>query len=494
MKRALTIVTIAGLTSAALALRLWHIDFGLPEFFHPDEPIKAQKALSIAGGDLNPHYFWHPSFMLYATAGAVRLFAWNDGPPDPARVVLIGRVVNAIFGALTIPLTFLLGRAIAGSAVGLGAAALLAVAPLPVFCSHYLKEDTPLTFWVVAAAVAALRLARRGATRDYLIAGLLCGAAIATKYTGLLALLLPYLAHRERPGHEPRQLRWLVFAAAMGFVTLTPFAVLDTLQFMRGVGHEGSNVVTGMATSALSPLPFLWTFHLRYSIAPGLGWLATALALIGFVWALRQPIASYRVVTAFVALGYTIFENSPYKPPPNFDRYVLPLLPFLAVLAMVSVRGLRQRAPLLAVAVLAALLIEPAVRSLQLLATMAPDTRERAAVWLRANLPPGARVILEGQLVDDEGHPVVAYAPRLTGANATYVFSLAQRPERLGEFDYAVASSFMYDRFVRFGAGDPSAAAFYRTLFARSLVAEFAPPTSSYGFHNPTLRIYQLRP
>ncbi|MBI1813807.1 MAG: glycosyltransferase family 39 protein [Deltaproteobacteria bacterium] len=494
MKRALTIVAIAGLSGAALALRLWHIDFGLPEFFHPDEPIKAQKALAIAAGDLNPHYFWHPSFMLYTTAVAVRLFAWNDGPVDPTRVVLIGRVVNATFGALTIPLTFLLGRAIAGSAVGLGAAALLTVAPLPVFCSHYLKEDAPLTFWIVAAAVAALRLTRRGTTRDYIVAGLLCGAAIATKYTGLLALLLPFLAHRERPGHEPRQLRWLGFAAMIAFITLTPFAVLDTWQFARGVGHEGSNVVTGMATSALSPLPFLWTFHLRYSIAPGLGWLATALALVGFVWALRQPTASYRVVTAFVALGYTIFENSPYKPPPNFDRYVLPLLPFLAVLAMVGVRALRRRVPLLAVAVLAALLIEPTVRSLQLLTTMTPDTRERAAEWLRANLPPGARIILEGQLVDDEGHPVVAYAPHLTKANATYVFSLAQRPERLGEFDYAVASSFMYDRFVRFGAGDPSAAAFYRTLFARPLAAEFAPPTSSYGFHNPTLRVYRLGP
>ncbi|MBI4517892.1 MAG: glycosyltransferase family 39 protein [Deltaproteobacteria bacterium] len=475
-----------------MALRLWHIGFGLPEWYHPDEPIKAQKALAIAAGDLNPHYFWHPSFMLYATAAAVRAgqsFGWAA---TPAQAVLAGRVLNAVLGALTVPLTCLLARAAGGWAMAFAAAALLAVAPLAVFCSHYLKEDTPLTFWVVAAALAALRLARRGRNRDYLIAGALCGAAIASKYTGLLALVLPLVAHRQQP-HPPARARWrLAAAAALAFVALTPFALADLWHFGRGVSHEAGNVVTGMATSAILPLPWLWTFHLRFSLLPGFGIVATALALLGFVALLRQASPAARLLTAFVGLGYLVFESSPYKPPPNFDRYVLPLLPFLAVLALVGVRVLRRRSAVLAGIALALALAEPAGRSVQLLAAIEPDTRERARAWLAKQLPADARVAVEGQLLTDLGEAVIAYAPRLSNARVSYTFSLASLADRLGEFDCVVASSFIYDRFVRYGAGEPAARQFYRELFTHTPAAEFAPAVRSYGFHNPTIRVYCL--
>jgi 4-amino-4-deoxy-L-arabinose transferase-like glycosyltransferase len=493
MRSAVTTAVVLLLTVAALALRLWHIGFGLPSWYHPDEPIKADKALAIAGGDLNPHYFWHPSFMLYTTAAGLRIAEHWGAPADVEHAIRAGRVVNALLGTLTIPLTFLLGWRVGGRGIGLGAAALLAVAPLHVFCSHYLKEDVPLTFWVVAAALAALRVARRGKSSDYVVAGLLCGAAIATKYTGLLVLLLPYLAHRERLAPDPRQLRRFGMAAAAGFLLLTPYALVDLFEFVQGVAHEGASVIAGKKTSAVSPLPFLWTFHLRYSIAPGLGWAATGLALAGFVLALRRATPAHRLLTAFVALGYTVFENSPYKPPPNFDRYVVPLLPFLAVLALLAVSELRKRSTALAIIVLALALVEPATRTVALLRAVEPDTRALARQWLESHVAPGARIVLEGELVTDEGAPVIAYTPQLTGPDVTYTFSLARLGEPLSRFDYAVASSFIYDRFIRFGAGDSETQAFYRRLFTRTPAAELRAPLGSYGFHNPTLRIYRLR-
>jgi len=493
MRGAATTALVLLLTVAALTLRLWHIGFGLPAWYHPDEPIKADKALAIAAGDLDPHYFWHPSFMLYTTAAGLRIAEHWGAPADAAHAIRAGRIVNALLGTLTIPLTFWLGWRVGGRGIGLGAAALLAVAPLHVFCSHYLKEDVPLTFWVVATALAALQVARRGKSSDYVVAGLLCGAAIATKYTGLLALLLPYLAHRERSGPERGQLARFGLATAAGFLLLTPFAAIDVIGFGTGLAHEGSHVVTGMKTSALSPLPFLWTFHLRYSIAPGLGWAATGLALAGFVLALRRATPAHRLLTAFVALGYTVFENSPYKPPPNFDRYVVPLLPFLAVLALLAVSELRKRSAALAALALALALLEPATRTVALLRAVEPDTRALARQWLESHVAPGARIVLEGELVTDEGAPVVAYTPQLTGPDVTYTFSLARLGEPLSHFDYAVASSFIYDRFVRFGAGDSETRSFYRRLFSRTPVAEFSAPLGSYGFHNPTLRIYRLR-
>jgi 4-amino-4-deoxy-L-arabinose transferase-like glycosyltransferase len=485
-------ITLSLLTSAALALRLWQIDFGLPEWLHPDEPIKAEKALAIAGGDLNPHYFWHPSFLLYATAAAVRTAQAWGWAVDTADAILAGRIVNAALGALTVPLTFLLGRATAGTAVGLGAAALLTVAPLHVFCSHYLKEDVALTFWLMAASLAAIRIAQSGGTGAYAACGALCGAAIASKYTGMLALALPYLAHGERQHRERRQLAVLTGAAAAGFVALTPFSVLDAWSFVQGVAHEGGYAVAGKTTVAIAPVDYFWTFHLRYSIAPGLGWTGTLSALAGLAAALRQPTAVHRMITAFVVLGYSIFENSPYKPPPNFDRYVLPLLPFLAVLAMIGLQAQRRRSEVLAGILLLLVLGEPATRSMRLLASVEPDTRERARSWILAELPARARIVAEGKLLSDLGDPVLAYAPQLRDRDVTYVFSLAQVRESLEQFDYAIASSFLYDRYVRFGAGDPGTRSFYAELLGREPVVVFSAPVVSYGFHNPTIRIYRL--
>ena len=60
------------LVALAFALRLWNLRFGLPDWYHPDEPRKAGIVLRMARGDPDPGYFYHPSFMLYASALTLR--------------------------------------------------------------------------------------------------------------------------------------------------------------------------------------------------------------------------------------------------------------------------------------------------------------------------------------------------------------------------------------------------------------------------------------
>src|SRR4030067_726391 len=64
-------------------------------------------------------------------------------------------------------------------------------------------------------------------------------------------------------------------------------------RFLLGLGHGGANALTGMAGIAVSPLPYLWTFHLRHSILPAFGALPTALAVValqqGFALFPRDP-------------------------------------------------------------------------------------------------------------------------------------------------------------------------------------------------------------
>lgn len=489
------------IVGVALSLRLWNLGFGLPDWYHPDEPIKVEAVLRIVRGELNPGYFYHPTFMLYATAGAARLAHLVGGPLDALGVIRAGRLTVALLGTATVALTYLLGRVIGGRFVAATAALLLAVAPLHVVCSHYLKEDVPMTFWAVAVFVVCLRFVRRGRPADFVLAGGLAGLCAGTKYPGLMFVALPWLAQRERRRGAVPAPRAALLASVAGFLLVTPYALLDVPRFALGIGHEGGNVFAGLAGIAVSPLRSLWTFHLRDSLVPGMGLLPCALALWGFVAALRRSDPAARLLSATVFTLYAVFENSPYKPPPNFDRYVVPMLPFAAVLAAQTLAALRaglaaqagRAAPWIGAALLAAAAGAPAYDAVRLDAAMAADTRQAAADWLRQHACGVGRILMEGTL-NANGTLVPAYAPVLPAeCGATYAYTLADFADRLDDYDVLVASSFMYDRFVRLPDAPAERRRFYAAFFAaRRPVAEFRPAVRSYGFHNPTIRIYRL--
>lgn len=504
-------LSVLGILAAALFLRLWNLHFGLPDWYHPDEPGKARAVARIAGGDLHPGSFYHPSFMLYASAAMLRLTHPGDSRPDEQAAVRAGRLTVALFGTATVLLTFVAGRRLGSWRTGLVAALLLGLAPLHVVCSHYLKEDVPVAFWAVATYLACLRLGRSGRARDYFVAGLLSGITAGTKYVGLLFIGLPWLAHRERlvGGGKPEHARpasrvprgFALLGAAAGFFLATPYALLDVARFAAGTAHSGGNVITGMAGIAVSPLPYLWTFHLWHSILPGLGAGPTLLALGGFVLAIREPRADLRLLTAIAAVLYVVFESSPYKPPPNYDRHLVVLLPFLALLGATAFERAHRRlasarpgrSAWIAGAILVIAAGPPAWSAVRLTAAMAADTRAAARDWLVRHACSGERVLLEGALTV-AGSAMPSYVPALPPrCNATYVYSLARDPGLLAEADVVVATSFMYERFFRFPSASESARRFYEGLFgAHQPVAELLPSYRSYGFHNPTIRIYRI--
>jgi len=502
---------LAVVLAVALVLRLWNLSFGLPDWYHPDEPLKAREVSRMAGGDLHPSYLYHPTFMHYASAAVLRLqYAVGGVPLGEQEAVRVGRVVVAAMGTGTVLLTYVLGRVVGGGFVAVVAAALLAVAPLHVVCSHYLKEDVPMTFWAVATVLASLRIVSRGRTRDYFLAGLLAGLTAGTKYIGILFVGVPWLAHRERPAvpeaaeAAPRRtipplVRVALAGAVAGFLLTTPYALLDWWRFGEGVGHTGGNVLTGMADIAIMPLPYLWTFHFWRSIVPGLGLVPTLLALGGFVIALRRREPAARLLTTVVFVLYTVVESSPYKPPPNAERYVVPLLPFLSILCAQMLLVLEERMtvrwPRAAHAalglVLAATIGFPLADTVALDRAMAADTREAARDWLVAHACGNGRILLEGALsVHDDTVP--SYVARLPDTcAATYTYSLVRNRAELENYDFLVATSFMYDRFLELAAAPPDMRHFYEEFFAsHQPVAEFTPAYRSYGFHNPTIRIY----
>src|SRR6188768_3197469 len=185
----------------ALALRIYGLRYGLPAVYNPDEVAIMSRALAFGKWDFNPHNFLYPSFYFYA------LFAWEGLTAalavavrsvasfgafqreffvDPTRVFVAGRLLTALLGAATVAATGLLGArmtSLGGRAAGVFAALLLAVAPLHVLNSHYVKHDVPVTCLIVLAYLAYDRLWNRPddqAEGPLLVAAAITGVAFST--------------------------------------------------------------------------------------------------------------------------------------------------------------------------------------------------------------------------------------------------------------------------------------------------------------------------
>src|ERR1041385_8451911 len=57
-------------TVLALCLRITALRYGLPFHYHWDEPTIMNRAVRMGGGDLNPHFFYYPSLLMYLLLAA----------------------------------------------------------------------------------------------------------------------------------------------------------------------------------------------------------------------------------------------------------------------------------------------------------------------------------------------------------------------------------------------------------------------------------------
>jgi hypothetical protein len=251
------------------------------------------------------------------------------------------------------------------------------------------------------------------------------------------------------------------------------------------------------------PVEHLFGFHLTHSLIPGMtlplalaAVASTALAAFRF----RRLDTLERVLLLFTAISYLVVELSPTKPFPDFQRYVLPAVPgliYFFVKALVNVLAAvpKRRALIVGFATLV-LLIYPAYVSVNLVADLDRDTRERLAAFVEDRpgdyifewytLPGTSSVRDIGSLEIDSldiGKPIPEDVD-------------AESPGAAEQF--YVASSFMYDRFFAgLTMADQQPQVYekawrYAWLFSRFACMEIRPRYRAFAFSNPVLRIVDL--
>lgn len=483
-----------------MLLRLYNFDFGYPFAFHPDElPKTAVIKNMLVSGSFNPHYFLHPSLLLYLALGISNLSSFLGGVfPSDEQIRLSGRIVSVVAGTLSIGLTYGIGKQLFSQRVGASAALLLALFPLHVTCSRYMKEDALLVTLLLASLYFALRHSSSGKLRFLILAFLCAGFSISSKYTGVLAIplvILPSLfMHGARKPMSKRFIECLLALpmTVIAFLIGTPYAVLAYDEFLAGVMKERAHLISGH-NEHISAMSQWGMYHLGRSLVPGTS-LFFVMICVGFLGlGLLRRNRSDLILIFAIFMFYLIGELSGLKPAPQPERYVLTLLPFMALAIAEFCRSTsRLWGSFVGNFVFLAGLFLVAERSMTLARDLRPDTREVAASWIVENLPEKSRIVMDFQ-------PYSPYLPegRFEILNNAYLpvgsFLDISKLRRMGA-DYLVLSSFSYDRFFSQPGHPPFMRVVHRKIFENlNLKQEIASPSGSYGFHNPTIRIYSVK-
>lgn len=457
------VVVCALLFAGALSLRLIGLDWGLPYTDHPDEPSATNRVLGmLRRDDWNPHFFGKPGLYYYLLREVVALHvkrgiangtyhSLDDLPETTDRyltapgIFVWERALTALLGALTVPLTFLVGRRWWGMSVGILAALVVAVVPLHVRHSQYVTLDVPTTLFTLLALAASLRLLTRAQWCDYALAGALVGLATATKYNGALtavALLTAHVLHWRSAA--VRQLWRPVLAGVCSlavFAITNPYLILDADAFLNGVIKQYNDY----SPQTQGDLRRTWPIasYLSFFFWDLVTFIPAIAALVGIARTLQQ-----RAAPGLVLLAYALAYPLAFLPQStHYFRNMMPLVPVAAIFAGIGAawlwewlrRGMpRWQWPALAV-VAVALCAYPFQSAYGLVRFEAqPHSKVRAATYIREQLPHGLPIAVTLNPVQWANQPFITPVDSITAHNAAWY--------RQAGYRYLVAESEQADR------------------------------------------------
>jgi 4-amino-4-deoxy-L-arabinose transferase-like glycosyltransferase len=449
------LLALGAVVAVAAALRLVGVRYGLPySFLNPDESSIVPRAWRIAhGGGADPHWYDYPSFLMYLQAPLQAVTAHAS--------IGAARGLAVALGLAGVVATWWLGRRAYGTAAGLAGAATVAVATTHVAYSRMAVTDVPMTLAVTSAL--ALMLAGR---LEW--AGAAVGAAAALKYPGATALVPLAVAGWRRWRALARS---LVLAAAV-FAAATPFVLVNA-----GEAWDAADRVNGLARSGWlgfehdPPTPVAYLDRLWDATGPVL-----ALGLVGLavaVWRRRRA----DLVLASFAIAYWL-TLMPQRA--HFDRYVLPLVPVLGVLAARSV---------VLVPVTALALAVPLVWSIGDAHTLTrTDTRAVALPRIEQALP------ASGLVAADPSSPPLhrrVLDLQLPGPGRPSDPRRDLSRLRAEGVDYVLVTGAVTDRVLAARSRYPRESRFYDALARLDPVVDVEP---GHGLAGPWVRLYRLAP
>lgn len=388
----------------AAALRLVGIDYGLPHPLVSDEEIVIGGALLMAQtGSFIPtldpilaEQLYYPVGLPYAYLAvfaplAGLLFAGSGFPPiseftavltsNLGMFFLAARLLGAAFSVATVWIIYRLGTAMFASPIaGLLAAALLSVSWFHVLLGHFARHWSATVFFTWLIVWLAWRYYEAPSIRRAIWCGLAAAAGFAVGYIAILGYGAFGLLHLVR--HKMEFLnRFLFWGLLTSFSGMLVAGVLHIPAIERLVGGSAPVLPVDQIKSFggyLESLGFymqaLWYAEPVLLVLGAIGGL---LALVGFRWHVGVLVLAFFCYTVFLYLFL-----------PLEDRYILPAIPVLVLLAgggaaILGSGSFRGVLVLRVFAVVMVALVYAGWNASTFTGLLyAPDSRERAIDWI----------------------------------------------------------------------------------------------------------------
>lgn len=373
-------IALLALLLVSFGLRAWDASQGLNAHRYYDEryPLKNISGL-LLHGEIRPRHAFYPSLSYLPQTAVLAVSQWlfevtryepfaiysqtSDG--YSATAYLICRLINVLYGTLSLWVLFLIGRRLYSPGVGLLAAVILAAFGRHIQSSGEFKPDILVLLLVELTFYWTLAAAFRPTLRRFLWVGVGVGLCVAAKYTGAAAAIPLATAVLVAGRRDRRQWLWLALAGVASvavFVILNPFldVVLESLSFL-----SHNYATTGAAEESNHWVVFLRQIQFLIDHHGPVVTVFVGLGVLGLLWRIFRPAAedsrerrlgSILVLSlllgysALHALGMTLFRGQNYLA-------VVPFSSLAAAWAMVELwRLLARRLPWLAWRPVAALL------------------------------------------------------------------------------------------------------------------------------------------
>jgi 4-amino-4-deoxy-L-arabinose transferase-like glycosyltransferase len=519
---------LGGLCLLGLGLRL----LGLANiWYHPDEVSWIVRRMWPSP---NIHFFNYPGLVLYLTyaldllfyllakflLGGLGVVSLGDFFSVPRLSLLFwGRLPSVLFGSAAIVWGFGLGKGLAGRIAGLYLAGLMAFSPILILHSHYGTVDMALTCWLFISLGLSFVIWRTGAKFAYLLGGLTLGLASATKYNGILAGLpllaghffrtWPHWAGRAKFAKILFQRQWLT-SLALAFVTfclLNPLIFFDWPEAYKDFQYEFGQKLNDGTLSASQLLA-----NLRRGcdlVGDEIGLVQAALAAGGLIWLWRRSAPATAILLIYLMSHFGLICLA--SPRSFASRYALPIFPGLLVLVAIGGQSLVTLTgqalakirwscfppwfwPKILPAIVFLALFWGQRQSIMTTLSLFvfPDTRQLATLWIRDNIPLGARVFVEdnggyGPYVPDDLYQVRDFSLGNRKNDERDLAVMLADGER-----YIITSSMLRD-FNQQRLNPAFDKALSESPRLRKIKI-FQVPERQRGFHNPVISVYEVIP
>lgn len=503
-KKAIINVSLFAILLLSFAIRYKGITFGFPLIVHPDEPKIVTPAFNmLQSGDLNPHTFLYPSLYIYLQAfvyallmfsGKILGTATSINELEITSIYYWGRMLTILFSTGTIYLTYLVASTIFDRKLAIISTFFIATSTLHIFNSYLITTDSPMAFWITASLLmSSLHYAKGPKSAYYILNGIFIGFAIGTKYTAVfcvLPLIFVHLFHDSFSISKVFDKRFILglLLIPISFILTTPYLVIDFKTFLGYIQFQQNAYSQGHAGAESNLTSYSFYFQ---SLLQQYGQIPLILSGIGFILALVKDFKKALFLGSFPFI-YFIFLGS-YKV--HFDRNIVCLLPFLAISSGAGIYSLAAYSARLVphnlfkytmYFLLGSLLLTGGYQQTKsalnhIHAITLPDTRWIAKLWIENNIPPGSRIGRE--------HYTPPVDPKQF--QVSYLGMIGLIRSNLWSFDFVIASSGDYDRFMKDEKRYPAEAQTYKQIFSTyKLIKEFAPDKDMSG---PIIRLYKVR-